>query len=153
MRGMRLALPAVLAVVALAAVGCGGGSDSGTTETTTTEATATYTNATETTTEATAGTKLIGTVGSADNADAFEISLTTEDGTAVTTLTPGDYTLEINDLSTIHNFHLTGPGVDEKSEVDTMEDENYDITLEDGTYNYVCDPHASQMSGSFTVSG
>jgi len=34
-----------------------------------------------------------------------------------------------------------------------MEDENYDITLEDGTYNYVCDPHASQMSGSFTVSG
>ena len=153
MRGMRLALPAVLAVVALAAVGCGGGSDSGTTETTTTEATTTDTNATETTTEATAGTKLIGTVGSADNADAFEISLTTEDGTAVTTLTPGDYTLEINDLSTIHNFHLTGPGVDVKSEVDTTEDENYDITLEAGTYNYVCDPHASQMNGSFTVSG
>jgi plastocyanin len=155
MRGIRFALTATLAVVALAAVGCGGGNDSTTTETTTTETTSTDTTATDTTTttEAATGTKLIGTVGSVDDADAFDISLTTEDGTAVTTLTPGDYTLEINDLSTIHNFHLTGPGVDVMSEVDTTEDENYDITLEDGTYNYVCDPHASQMNGSFTVSG
>ena len=153
MRGMRLALPAVLAVVAFAAVGCGGGNDEGTTttETTTTEATATETTATDTTAT---GTKLIGTVGSPDNADAFEISLTTEDGAEVTSLTPGDYTLEINDLSTIHNFHLTGPGgVDVKSEVDEVEDEDYDVTLEAGTYNYVCDPHASQMNGSFEVSG
>ena len=155
MRGMRLALLAVLAVVALAAVGCGGGDDEGsaTTETTATETTATDTTATDTETTAT-GTKLIGTVGSTDDADAFEISLTTEDGSPVTTLTPGDYTLEINDLSTIHNFHLTGPGgVDVSSEVDEVEDEDYDVTLEAGTYNYVCDPHASQMSGSFEVSG
>jgi plastocyanin len=153
---MLLALTVVLAVVALAAVGCGGGDDEGSATTeTTTEATATDTTATETTTgEATGGTKLIGTVGSTDDADAFVITLKTEDGADVTTLTPGDYTLEINDLSTIHNFHLTGPGgVDVSSEVGEVEDEDYDVTLEAGTYNYVCDPHASQMSGSFEVSG
>ena len=82
------------------------------------------------------------------------ITLTTEDGSAVTTLAAGDYTLEINDLSSIHNFHLTGPGdVDVMSEVDEIEDEDYDVTLEAGTYDFVCDPHASQMKGSFEVTG
>jgi plastocyanin len=155
MRGLHFALAGVLAVAALAVAGCGGGGNTSSTESTTTEATTTETTGTETTTttEAT-GTKIIGTVGSADNADAFEISLANEDGSDVTTLTPGDYTLEIKDLSTIHNFHLTGPGgVDVSSSVGETEDKDYKVTLQDGTYNYVCDPHASQMSGSFTVSG
>ena len=39
------------------------------------------------------------------------------------------------------------------SEVDEIEDEDYDVTLEAGTYNFVCDPHASQMKGSFEVTG
>jgi plastocyanin len=150
MRGVHFALVAVLAAIALAVVGCGGGNDesAGTTET----ATETTTD-TETTTSTGEATKLVGTVGEEGNPDAFTITLTTEDGSDVTTLAPGDYTLEIKDLSSIHNFHLTGPGVDVSSDVGETEDENYDITLQDGTYNYVCDPHASQMNGSFTVSG
>jgi archaellin len=144
MRGVRLLLLVlVTAVAAVALVGCGGDDDEGATETTNagTDTTAT-------------GSRLVGTVGSEDDPDAFVITLTTEDGSTVTNLAAGDYTLEINDLSSIHNFHLTGPGgVDVMSEVDEIEDEDYDVTLEAGTHNFVCDPHATQMKGSFEVSG
>jgi plastocyanin len=147
MPSARTVLVVGLAVAALAVAGCGGDDE---------EATPTDTGTTTETTDTSGatGTKLIGTVGSEEDADAFVITLTTEDGASVTTLAPGDYTLEINDLSTIHNFHLTGPGdVDVSSEVDEVEDEDYDVTLEAGTYDFVCDPHASSMNGSFEVSG
>ena len=39
------------------------------------------------------------------------------------------------------------------SEVDEIEDEDYDVTLEAGTYKLRRDPHASQMKGSFEVTG
>ena len=149
MRRMRTALVIGLAVAALTLAGCGGDDESAS-ETTDT---ATTTETTDTG-AATTGTKLIGTVGSADDPDAFTITLTTEDGSDVTSLSAGDYTLEIEDLSTIHNFHLTGPGgVDVASEVGETEDENYDVTLEAGTYDFVCDPHAGSMKGSFEVTG
>jgi plastocyanin len=154
MRGLHFGFVAVLVAIALAAVGCGGGDNEGAGTTTTTSETTTTGTETETTTTGGEATKLIGTVGEEGNPDAFTITLTKEDGSDVTTLTPGKYTLEIKDLSSIHNFHLTGPGgVDVSSDVGETEDEDYDVTLEDGTYNYVCDPHASQMNGSFTVSG
>jgi plastocyanin len=154
MRGLHFAFAAVLASVALAAVGCGGGGGGNETSssTTTTEGTTTEGTTTETTTTGEA-TKLIGTVGSESDHEAFEISLTNADGSDVTTLAPGNYTLEIKDFATSHNFHLTGPGVDEKSEVSETEDEDYDITLQDGSYHFQCDPHASSMNGDFTVSG
>jgi plastocyanin len=142
----RIVLVVGLAVAALAVAGCGGGDENAATDTTATETT------TETTTEtgeATTGTKLIGSVAS----DAFTITLTTEDGAAVTSLPAGDYTLEIVDKTDIHNFHLTGEGVDASSEVSGQEDENYDITLVAGSYHYQCDPHASQMNGDFEVTG
>ena len=147
MRHTRLVVIALtIALAAFALAGCGGDDDEAATDTTTTE--------TETTGGTEGGTKLIGTVGTTDDADAFSITLTTEDGSAVTTLPAGSYTLEINDLSTIHNFHLTGPGdVDVSSEVGEVEDEDYDVTLEAGTYDYVCDPHSSSMKGSFEVTG
>ena len=145
MRGTRLALVIGLAVTAFALAGCGGSNnEAASTETTT---------AAETTTGEATGTKLIGTVGSEDDANAYVITLTAEDGSSVTSLTPGSYTLEIKDLSSIHNFHLTGGGVDVKSEVGETEDEDYDITLEAGTYKFQCDPHSSSMNGSFEVSG
>ena len=151
MRGARaLLLGVAVAFAAFALGGCGGGNEAATTTETTTEATTTETTGTETTGT---GTKLIGTVGTADDENAFTITLTTEDGAAVSTLAPGPYTLQIKDLATIHNFHLTGPGVDVTSSVGETEDENYDVTLEAGTYNFVCDPHASSMNGSFEVTG
>jgi plastocyanin len=144
MRGVHYALAALLGAIALAAVGCGGGSSSTTTEST----------ETSTTTSATGTTQLVGTDGEESNHDAFTITLKTEDGSDVTTLAPGNYTLLVHDYSSIHNFHLKGPGgVDVKTDIGGTGDQTFDITLQDGTYNYVCDPHAGQMNGSFTVSG
>jgi plastocyanin len=150
MRGKYLVLTALLAVAAIALAGCGGGGGSESSSTTTTETTGTETT---TTTTSTSATKLIGTVGEEGNPDAFTITLTTEDGSDVTTLTPGSYTIEVNDLSSIHDFHLSGPGVDKSTDVSGKGTETWTVTLQDGTYNFVCDPHASSMNGSFTVSG
>ena len=156
MKGVHLALAALLGAIALAAVGCGGGGGGGNeTSTTTTEESSTTTTGTEssTTTTATGAQELVGTDGEESNQDAFTITLKTADGSDVTTLAPGDYKLTVHDYSSIHNFHITGPGVDEATDVGGTGDSTFNITLQDGTYNYVCDPHASQMNGSFTVSG
>ena len=141
----RIGLVVGLAVMALAVAGCGGGNDS---TTAATDTTATDTTATTDTSAATA-TKLIGSVASDD----FVITLTTEDGTPVTSLPAGDYTLEIVDKSDIHNFHMTGSGVDEASEVGSQEDKEVPITLVAGSYHYQCDPHSTQMNGDFEVTG
>lgn len=151
MRGVHFAFAALLGAIALAAVGCGGGSGGGgETSTTTTETTTTESS---TTTTATGTTELVGTDGEESNNDAFTITLKTADGSDVTTLAPGTYKLTVHDYSSIHNFHLTGPGVDVATDVGGTGDKTFDITLQDGTYSYVCDPHAGQMNGSFTVSG
>ena len=144
----RIGLVVGLAVMALAVAGCGGSDDGTTAATDTTATDTTATDTTESTDTGTAtGTKLIGSVASDD----FTITLTTEDGTAVTSLPAGDYTLEIVDKSDIHNFHLTGSGVDVMSDVGGQEDEDYQITLVEGKYHYQCDPHSSQMFGDFDV--
>ena len=131
-----------LAVLALALAGCGGSDEgSDTTETTTTS---------ETTTDTTAasGTTLTASVG-----PGFDISLTDADGAAVSTLSPGEYTIEVSDQSDIHNFHLTGPGVDEMTDVGGTGTETWTVTFAAGSYHFQCDPHASTMNGDFEVSG
>ena len=132
-----------LAVLALALPGCGGSDDegSGTTETTTTETT------TDTTTDTTAsGTTLTASVG-----PGFDISLTDADGNPVSSLAAGSYTIDVDDQSDIHNFHLTGPGVDETTDVGGTGTDTWTVTFEAGSYHYQCDPHASQMNGDFEV--
>ena len=145
----RIGMVVGFAAMALAIAGCGGsddeGSAGGATDTTATETTEATTDTSETST----ATKLIGSVASDD----FTITLTTEDGSEVTSLPAGDYTLEIVDKTDIHNFHLTGSGVDVMSEVSSQEDEDYDITLVAGSYHYQCDPHSSSMNGDFEVTG
>ena len=131
-----------LAVLALALAGCGGSDEgSDTTETTTTS---------ETTTDTTAasGTTLTASVG-----PGFDISLTDADGAAVSTLSPGEYTIEVSDQSDIHNFHLTGAGVDEMTDVGGTGAATWTVTFEAGSYHFQCDPHASTMNGDFEVSG
>jgi len=141
MAGARGGAVIGLAVVALALGGCGGGDDeaSGTTET---ETMTTSQTVPET------GIVLKGSVG-----PGFEISLTTEDGQPVETLAPGSYTLLTDDKSDIHNFHLTGEGVDVSTDVGSTGTDSFDITVTSGTYTFVCDPHSSTMNGSFEVSG
>jgi hypothetical protein len=65
---------------------------------------------------------------------------------------PGRIKLVVSDKSSIHNFHLTGPGVNVKTSVGTTGTKTFTITLKKGTYRFVCDPHASAMQGSFKIS-
>ena len=98
-----------------------------------------------------AQTKLIGTVGTNDT---FTISLTDESGVPIRDLPAGTYTIEVRDRSMMHNFHLTGPGVDLSTDVDSVEDVTWTVTFQDKQrYRFVCDPHAGQMNGSFTTGG
>ena len=134
-----------LAVAALALTGCGGGDDeaSGTTDTGTTTTTETTSQ-----TGGDTGAVLRGSVG-----PGFEISLSTAGGQSVETLAPGSYTLEVDDQSDIHNFHLSGDDVDVSTDVGSTGTDSFDITVTSGTYTFVCDPHSSTMNGSFEVSG
>jgi plastocyanin len=63
----------------------------------------------------------------------------------------GKIKLVVADKSSIHNFHLTGPGVNVKTSVSAIGSKTFTVTLKKGTYKFVCDPHSSSMKGSFTV--
>jgi spore coat protein U-like protein len=88
---------------------------------------------------------LTGTVG-----PSFTITLT-QGGKSVTSLKAGTYVFKISDKSSIHNFHLTGPGVDKTTSVGGTGSSTWTLTLKKGTYKYVCDPHKAFMHGSFKV--
>ena len=136
MREIRLGFAIGLAAVALAAAGCGDGTDQ---------------------TSPTGPRKLIGTVGSADDPNAYEIELTTEDGTEVTTvLPPGRYRLEIDDRSPIHNFHLDArrTGADVATDVAGTGEKTAVVALrEDESYIYLCDAHPARMQVTFSIHG
>ena len=93
-------------------------------------------------------TRLIGTVG-----PGFTITLTDANGTRVTQLQPGAYQIEIDDRSEMHNFHLTGPGVNQRTDVGFVGQTTWTVTLTTGTYTYLCDPHPATMRGTFSVGG
>jgi len=81
----------------------------------------------------------------------FTITLRDASGARVTRLDPGTYDIEVRVLSEEHNFRLSGPGVNRATELGETGTETWTVTLANGTYRYVCDPHAGTMNGSFTV--
>jgi hypothetical protein len=89
---------------------------------------------------------LFGTVG-----PGFTIKLADASGNPVQSLAPGTYTIQIEDKADIHNFHLTGPGVDKATGIEQMGTVIWTVTFVAGKYHYQCDPHASIMNGDFTV--
>jgi plastocyanin len=95
-----------------------------------------------------AQTRLIANVG---QGDAFVISLRTAAGGSVDNIAPGPYEIEVNDHSGMHNFHLTGPGVDRRTTEAFVGREIWTVTLQNGRYTFQCDPHPTQMRGTFTV--
>jgi plastocyanin len=97
---------------------------------------------------ASAATKLTGTVGPDSS---FAISLK-QGTTKVSKLKAGKYTIVVKDTAAIHNFHLTGPGINKMTPVSGKGTFTWTVTLKKGTYKYVCDPHKTVMKGSFTVS-
>ncbi|MBA2332041.1 MAG: hypothetical protein H0V94_04535 [Actinobacteria bacterium] len=89
---------------------------------------------------------LTGTVG-----PGFTIKLVGSDGLPVQRLATGTYELSLDDRSPEHNFHLRGPGVDVVTSVEDVGPQTFTVTLKDGRYTFVCDPHALTMRGSFDV--
>ena len=124
----RILTFAAVAAIAVVVVGCGGSSSSSSSSSAAAPA------------ASGGGGTLTGTVG-----PGFTISL---DKTSVPA---GAYTLTVDDKSDAHNFHLTGDGVDVKTEVADVGTKTFQITLKAGTYKFICDPHASSMNGTLTV--
>src|SRR5262245_7403556 len=95
-----------------------------------------------------AGRRLEGKVG-----PGFPISLLSN-SQPVTSLRPGVYWLTVDDQADAHNFHIIGPGVDDRvTTVPFIGTVTHRIHLRQGTYRFQCDPHAPIMFGTFTVGG
>ena len=88
--------------------------------------------------------KLFGSVGQG-------IVLRDAQGNRVTKLDPGTYDIEVEDQSDFHTFHLVGPGVDERTEVEFTGTVNWTVTLKDGNYIYYCDVHPLSLRGAFVA--
>jgi plastocyanin len=83
---------------------------------------------------------LTGTVG-----PAYTISMNKK------TVKAGTYAITINDRASIHDFHLTGPGVDKATSVTGTGTTKWTVKLKKGTYHFVCDPHRTIMHGVLNV--
>lgn len=140
-------LGAALALV-LGAAACGGG---GSSEETTTEQATTEQTTTEGGGGGGGGGSASGTL-EGETGPGFEIEVK-QNGEDAESVKAGTYTLKVEDKSASHNFHLIGPGVDEKvTDVGFVGDKTVTVTLKKGTYTYQCDPHASSgMKDTFEV--
>lgn len=96
---------------------------------------------------ATAPATVNGTVG-----PGYTIGLTTQ-GKRVTSLHAGRaYRFVISDRSSMHDFHLSGPGLDRVlTTVDYTGTKSFVLRLKKGSYRFFCDPHAGFMHGRFVV--
>jgi plastocyanin len=79
------------------------------------------------------------------------ITMTDAAGTPLTNIPVGTYDIVVSDRSVDHNFHLSGPNVNRATTVLGLESLTWTVTLGDGVFRFVCDPHATEMFGSFTV--
>jgi plastocyanin len=89
---------------------------------------------------ATKANTLTGTVG-----PGFTISMNKK------TVKAGTYVITINDRASIHDFHLTGAGVDKVTSVPSTGTTKWTVKLKKGTYHFVCDPHRTIMHGVLKV--
>jgi len=93
--------------------------------------------------------------GSATAAAPGKLSGTDGPGFTITfsakTVKAGTYVITIHDRSNIHDFHLTGPGVNMATSVPAVKTSTWTVKLKRGTYTFVCDPHRTIMHGTFKV--
>jgi hypothetical protein len=98
-------------------------------------------------TAGTTATRLTATVGTDSG-----LLISLKKGTRkVTRLKAGTYTVVVRDRGTIHNFRLRGPGVNKATGILFRGTRTWTVRLRPGRYTYLCDPHALDMRGSFTV--
>jgi plastocyanin len=90
--------------------------------------------------------KLVGETG-----PGFTIQLKSSAG-KVKSLKAGTYVIKVEDKSSIHNFHLFGPGVNKTTSVDGTTETTWTVKLKPGKYTYQCDVHVAEgMKGTFKV--
>jgi plastocyanin len=95
--------------------------------------------------------RLIATVGTND---AHVITLTRENGSPVADIPAGTYTIEVRDRSRMHNFRLSGPGVERRTDVEDIRTETWIVTLRDqSVYTFLCESHPAEMRDTFTTGG
>jgi hypothetical protein len=90
---------------------------------------------------------LEGTVG-----PGATITLKHANGSPVRHAHPGPRAFVIDDLSTVHDFHLYGPGVARKTGIAFTGERRWRVALRVGTYRFRCDAHPRTMHGHFAVS-
>jgi plastocyanin len=92
-----------------------------------------------------ATTKLKGSVGPDE-------TIVLKKGSArVSTLKRGRYTIVVSDRSSEHNFDLRGPVSRMITSISGTGTKTVTLNLKPGRYTYQCDPHSSNMRGSFRV--
>jgi plastocyanin len=93
--------------------------------------------------------KSAGLVGEVGPGYSIEVKLNGKD---LKTIKAGTYKIKIEDKASIHNFRLTGKGVNKTTGISFVGDKAWTVTLKRGTYTYQCDAHATMgMKGSFKV--
>src|SRR3954452_9658015 len=65
---------------------------------------------------------------------AFKIEMKGANGKALKTVKAGTYKLKVEDKGSIHNFHLTGPGVNKSTSVGGTGEQTWTVKLKPGTY-------------------
>ena len=68
-----------------------------------------------------------------------------------TTVKAGKYKLVVQDKGTIHNFHITGTGVDQATTIAGTGKSVFKVTLVAGAYHVQCDAHSATMNTTLTV--
>lgn len=89
------------------------------------------------------------------------IALTFDDGTPVgsqartpPTIPPGTYTIRVVDDALEHNFHISGPGVDQATTTGGTSSPTWTVTFQPGAeYRFQCDTHLDFMFGVFDTTG
>ena len=94
-----------------------------------------------------APSKLTGTVGPGET-----IALKTASGKRVSLVSRGTYAITVKDGSDEHNFYLSGPGMKKQiTGVGFVGTKTVTVKLRAGKYTFVCNPHADDMRGGFSV--
>jgi plastocyanin len=95
--------------------------------------------------------RLIGTVGTND---ARVITLTQANGDPVRDIPAGTYVVEVRDRSRLHNFRLSGPGVERRTDIVDTGTVMWTVTFRDeSTYEYMSESHPDEMYNTFTTGG
>jgi len=64
----------------------------------------------------------------------------------------GTYTFTVTDKSTMHNWHIIGPGVNRKTPISKKVTKTFTVQLTKGKYKIHCDAHPIAMRTHITVS-